>query len=98
MQGIGVMRRNLQYLPTASFGLRQAPGLMVLHRGLDCGGDRLRPVHTNGLNALGLDTALLVSLAAATRARIVTAGFFHCDFSLKSQVNRLWSRSAICSG
>src|SRR6202158_3814716 len=91
------MRSNLQDLPTASFGLRQTPRLQVLHCRLDRGGDRLRPALTNSLNALGLDTAILVSLAAATRARIVTASFFHCDFSLKSQVNRSRSRIDTCS-
>src|SRR5271155_3073222 len=89
MQGIGVIRSHFQDLPTASFGLRQTPGLMVHHRGVDCGGDGLA---TRRLNALGLDTALLVLLAAATRARIVAANFFHCHFSLKSQVNRPRSR------
>src|SRR5450756_2421716 len=78
MQRIRVVRRCLEYLPIDGFCLRQTPGLMVLQRGLDGLGDRrIHGVRACRLNFPKRPATLLVSLAAATWAWIVTAELFH---------------------
>src|SRR5450759_2956879 len=78
MQSIRVVWRYLEYSPIDGFCLRQTPGLMVLQRGLDGLGDRgIHGVRACRLNFLKRPATLLVSHAAATGARIVTADLFH---------------------
>src|SRR5450756_2216193 len=78
MQRIRVVWRYLEYLPIDGFCLRQTPGLMVFQRGLDGLGDRrIHGVRPCGLIFLKRPATLLVSLAAATGAWIVTADLFH---------------------
>src|SRR5665811_1873096 len=78
MQRIGVVRRCLEYLPIDGFCLGQTPGLMVLQRGLDGLGDRrIHGVRACRLNFPKRPATLLVFLATATGAWIVTADLFH---------------------
>src|ERR1035437_10379819 len=78
MQRIRVVWRYLEYLPIDGFCLRQTSGLMVLQRGLDGSGDRrIQEVRTSRLNFPERGATLLVFLAAATGAWIVTADLFH---------------------
>src|SRR5450759_792465 len=78
MQSIRVVWRCLEYAPIDGFCLRQTPGLMVLQRGLDGLGDRrIHGVRPCRLSFPKRPATLLVSLAAATGAWIVTADLFH---------------------
>jgi hypothetical protein len=76
MQRIRVVWRHLEYLPIDGFRLRQAPGLVVLERGPE-GRGRIHGVRACRLNVPKQPATLLVSLAAAAGAGIVTAGLIH---------------------
>src|SRR3990167_6707353 len=93
MHSIRGVWRYLQYFSIDGCCLRQTPGLIVLQGGLDGPGDRpIHGVHHFRPNFPNRSATLLVLLATAAWAWIVTADPFHNGLLSPGGTGTAWPR------